>query len=228
ALADLTDDERTRLFSALSNHMVSSGDDSSAIHHLIGTIYTFRLEEQSTPLRGGREFGSLLNACGRMGKPGVGISVCLGDREDAMDEAQEVLGEYRITIAKALDWVQMNDKVEEQEHIYVITAEDKVNDTVIGVVSGVLLGQGILKEKKPIVATAFTEDDQLKISTRGLDELVKAGLHMGLVMQEAAEAVGGGGGGHDIAAGAYIPRNKEREFLENVNRLVEKALTESG
>lgn len=228
ALADLSDDERTRLFSALSNHMVSSGCDSSVIHQLIGTIYTFRLEEKSSPLRGGREFGSLLNACGRMGKPGVGISVCLGDRGDAMDEAQEVLGDYRIAIAKALDWVQMNDSVVEQEHIYVITAEDKVNDTVIGVVSGVLLGQGILKSKKPIVATAFTDDDQLKVSTRGLDELVKAGLHMGLVMQEAAETVGGGGGGHDIAAGAYIPRNKEREFLENVSRLVEKTLKAAG
>jgi len=228
ALADLTDDERTRLFSALSNHMVSSGCDSSAIHQLIGTIYTFRLEESSTPLRGGREYGSLLNACGRMGKPGVGLSVCLGDRGDAMAEAQDVLGEYRIAIAQALDWVQMNDKVEEQEHIYVITAEDKVNDTVIGVVSGILLGQGILKSKKPIVATAFTEDDQLKISTRGLDELVKAGLHMGLVMQEAAEAVEGGGGGHDIAAGAYIPMNREKEFLENVNRLIEKTLKASA
>ena len=228
ALADLTDDERTRLFSALSNHMVSSGCDSSAIHQLIGTIYTFRLEEPSTPLRGGREYGSLLNACGRMGKPGVGLSVCLGDRGDAMAEAQGVLGEYRIAIAQALDWVQMNDKVEEQEHIYVITAEDKVNDTVIGVVSGVLLGQGILKSKKPIVATAFTEDDQLKISTRGLDELVKAGLHMGLVMQEAAEAVEGGGGGHNIAAGAYIPRNREKEFLENVNRIIEKTLKASA
>jgi RecJ-like exonuclease len=228
ALADLTDDERTRLFSALSNHMVSSGCDSTAIHQLIGTIYTFRLEEQSTPLRGGREYGSLLNACGRMGKPGVGLCVCLGDRGDAMAEAQNALAEYRIAIAQALDWVQMNDKVEEQEHIYVITAEDKVNDTVIGVVSGVLLGQGILKSKKPIVATAYTEDDQLKISTRGLDELVKAGLHMGLIMQEAAETVEGGGGGHDIAAGAYIPMNREKEFLENVNRLVEKTLKASS
>ena len=145
-----------------------------------------------------------------------------------MAEAQDVLGEYRIAIAQALDWVQMNDKVEEQEHIYVITAEDKVNDTVIGVVSGILLGQGILKSKKPIVATAFTEDDKLKISTRGLDELVKAGLHMGLVMQEAAEAVEGGGGGHDIAAGAYIPMNREKEFLENVNRLIEKTLKASA
>jgi RecJ-like exonuclease len=225
ALSDLTDDEKTTLFSKLSSHMVSSGCDSKVIHQLIGTIYTFKLEEQSTPLRSGREYGSLLNACGRMGKPGVGLSVCLGDRGDAMAEAQDTLADYRIAISQALDWVQMNDRVEEQEHIYIIRAEDKVNDTVIGVVSGILLSQGILKENKPIVASAYSDDDQLKISTRGTEELVEAGLHMGLVMQEAAEPVEGGGGGHDIAAGAYIPMNKEREFLENVNRLVAEKLS---
>jgi single-stranded-DNA-specific exonuclease len=224
ALADLTDEEKTLLFSKLSNHMVSSGCDSKAIHQLIGTIYTFKMEEQSTALRSGREYGSLLNACGKMGMPGVGLSVCLGDRGSVMAEAQDTLAKYRVTISKALDWVQMNDSVEEQDHIYVIRAMDKVNDTVIGVVCGILLSQGILKGNKPIVASAYSEDDQLKISTRGTDELVEAGLHMGLVMQEAAEPVEGGGGGHDIAAGAYIPMNKEREFLENVNRLVAEKL----
>ena len=224
ALADLTDEEKTRLFSTLSNHMVSSGCDSKAIHQLIGTIYTFKLEEPSTALRSGREYGSLLNACGRMDKQGVGLGVVMGDRGEAMVEAQETLEEYRRTIGKALDWVQMNQKVEELENIYVIRAEDNVNDTVIGVVSGILLSQGILKKMKPIVATAYSEDDQLKVSARGVEELVEKGLHMGRVMQQAAETVEGGGGGHDIAAGAYIPVNKETAFLEEVNRLVAAAL----
>ncbi|MCW4012762.1 MAG: DHH family phosphoesterase [Candidatus Bathyarchaeota archaeon] len=220
ALADLSDDEKTRLFSALSNHMVSSGCSSDSIHQLIGTIYTFKLEEPSTPLRSGREYGSLLNACGRMDKQGVGLSVAIGDREEAMDEAQETLELYRRTIGEALDWVQMNDKVEEMDHIYVIKAMDQINDTVIGVVSGILLSQGILKEKKPIIATAVSEEDQLKVSARGLEELVEQGIHMGKIMQEAAEQVEGGGGGHDIAAGAYIPAKGENKFLREVDRLV--------
>jgi len=224
ALADLEDEEKTRLFSALSNHMVSSGCDSKVIHQLIGTIYTFKLEEPSTALRSGREYGSLLNACGRMDKQGVGLGVVMGDRGEAMVEAQETLEEYRRTIGQALDWVQMNEKVEEMENIYVIRAEDNVNDTVIGVVSGILLSQGILKKLKPIIATAYSEDDQLKVSARGVEELVEKGLHMGLVMQQAAETVEGGGGGHDIAAGAYVPVNKETAFLEEVNRLVAAAL----
>ena len=224
ALADLSDEEKTKLFSALSSHMISSGCDSSAIHQLIGTIYTFKLEEPSTPLRSGREYGSLLNACGRMGKQGVSLSVAMGDRKEAMLEAQETLEEYRRTISQALDWVEMNDKVDEMDNIYVIRAEDQVNDTVIGVISGILLSQGILKKKMPIIATAYSEDDQLKISARGIEELVQRGLHMGIIMQKAAEQVDGGGGGHDIAAGAYIPVNKEMAFLEEVNRLVAEVL----
>jgi RecJ-like exonuclease len=39
-------------------------------------------------------------------------------------------------------------------------------------------------------------------------------------MGEAARAVGGDGGGHDIAAGATIPAGTEPEFVERADRLV--------
>lgn len=224
SLADLDADENRVLFSSLSSHMVNQGCDSKAIHQLIGTIYTLKLEEPSTSLRNGREYASLLNACGRMGKQGVGLSICLGDRGDALVEAQETLDEYRRRIAQCLDWVQGNEKVVEKENIYVIQAADNVDDTVIGVISGILLGQGILKHEKPIISTAWSEDGTLKVSARGLDSLVGKGLHMGKVMQEAAELVDGGGGGHDVAAGAYIALEKEGEFLDAVNRIVSKHL----
>jgi single-stranded-DNA-specific exonuclease len=224
ALADLSDEEKRTLFSALSNHMVGEGCDAGAVHQLLGTIYTFRLEEPSTCLRSGREYGSLLNACGRMGRQGVGLSVCLGDRGDAMAEAQETLDLYRRRIGSSLDLVRENDMVEELDNVYLIRAGDAIDDTVIGVVSGILLSQGILKNMKPIVSTALSEDGQVKVSARGSTELASRGLHMGLVMQKAAEAVGGGGGGHDVAAGAYVPIDKEEEFIAMVNSLVPEHL----
>lgn len=226
ALADLSDAEKTTLFSALSSHMVGEGCDAEAVHQLLGTIYTFRLEEPSTCLRSGREYGSLLNACGRMERQGVGLSVCLGDRGEAMAEAQETLDLYRRRIGSSLDLVRENEMVEELDNIYLIRAGDAIDDTVIGVVSGILLSQGILKNMKPIVSTALSEDDQVKVSARGSTELASRGLHMGLVMQKAAEAVGGGGGGHDVAAGAYVPIDKEEEFIAMVNSLVPEHLKE--
>ena len=224
SLADLSEEEKRTLFSALSNHMVGEGCDAEAVHQLLGTIYTFRLEEPSTCLRSGREYGSLLNACGRMDKQGVGLSVCLGDRGEAMAEAQETLDLYRRKIGSSLDLVRENDMVKELDNIYLIRAGDSIDDTVIGVVSGILLSQGILKSMKPIVSTAVSEDHQVKVSARGTMELASRGLHMGLVMQKAAEAVGGGGGGHDVAAGAYVPIDKEEEFIDRVNSLVPEHL----
>ena len=226
SLADLDDNETRLLFSSLSSHMVNNGCSSESIHQLIGTIYTFKLEEPSTSLRNGREYASLLNACGRMGRPGLGISICLGDRSDALEEAQEVLDEYRWKIAQSLDWVQSNEKVVEKDGIYVINAEDHIDDTVIGVVSGILLGQGILKHKKPIISTAWSEDDTIKVSARGLESLVEKGIHMGKVMQEAAELVEGAGGGHDVAAGAYIPLGREEDFLSAVDEIIRRYLQE--
>ena len=220
ALADLSEDEKRTLFSALSSHMVSTGCDPSSVHQLIGTIYTFRLEDPGTALRSGREYASLLNACGRMGRAGVGLGICLGDRGEVMAEAQQTLDEYRRRIGSALDLVQTAGMVQELDRVYVIRAGDKIDDTVIGVVSGILLGQGILKGSKPIIATALSEDGQVKVSARGTEELVARGFHMGRVMQAAAEALGGGGGGHDVAAGAYIPADKEEEFIAKVNGLV--------
>lgn len=220
SLADLDTDETKMLFSALSSHMLSSGCSGDSIHKLLGTIYTLTGETTGTSMRSGREYGSLLNACGRMGRPGVGVAVCLGDRVEAVDEAHEALETYRRSIAESLDWVQNMDGVKERANIYVIQAGDSVPDTVIGVVSGILLSQGLLKAEKPIVSTAVDEEGQLKVSARSIESLVERGLHMGKVMQAAAELVEGGGGGHDIAAGAFIPAEREEEFMDEVDRLV--------
>jgi RecJ-like exonuclease len=41
-------------------------------------------------------------------------------------------------------------------------------------------------------------------------------------MQEAAIGVNGAGGGHDNAAGAFIPKGVEDEFMRRVDELVAK------
>jgi len=45
---------------------------------------------------------------------------------------------------------------------------------------------------------------------------------LGNALKNAAEKVGGIGGGHPVAAGAKINKNKEEEFLEEVDKELEK------
>jgi len=43
-------------------------------------------------------------------------------------------------------------------------------------------------------------------------------------MKKSSEKVGGVGGGHNIAAGATIPKGKEEEFLTFADKLVKEQL----
>ena len=224
ALRDLTEEEKRTLFSALSNHMIYEGCEPEAVHDLVGTIYTLKGEESWTPLRDGREFASLLNACARMGRPSLGLSICMGDRDEAMKEASETLDGYRRKIGEYLDWVRAGDHIQERERIYTLVTHGDIDERIIGVVASILLSTGILKHNKPIVASAPADEGLIKISARATEAMAKAGLDLGDVMMKAAEPFEGRGGGHDIAAGAFLPEEKREDFLVTVDRLVGEQL----
>ena len=65
----------------------------------------------------------------------------------------------------------------------------------------------------------------LKVSSRANRGLVRRGLHLGNAMNECSSAVGGEGGGHDIAAGARIPKERRDEFLALVDKMFKKQLS---
>ncbi|MDI6887894.1 MAG: DHHA1 domain-containing protein, partial [Candidatus Thermoplasmatota archaeon] len=44
-------------------------------------------------------------------------------------------------------------------------------------------------------------------------------------LTKAAQVVGGIGGGHNIAAGATIPKGSEEEFLNEVERVIKEQLS---
>ncbi len=220
SLSDLDEEEKRKLFSSLSSHMVAQGCDAKTVHNLIGTVYTFTKEEATTPMRDGREYSSLLNACARMRRPSLGIGICLGDRGEAMRDAEKTVDEYRRKIGGYLDWVRAGDRIREMKAIYVLSAGGDIDENIVGVVSSILLGQGILKSTKPIVSAANSDDGTVKISSRIAEGTAYMGIHLGKVMQEAAGGVGGAGGGHDNAAGAFIPQGREEDFMRRVDDLV--------
>jgi single-stranded-DNA-specific exonuclease len=220
ALRDLSEDEKRDLFSALTKHMVYEGCATEAVHDLVGTIYTLKGEEAWTPMRDGREYASLLNACARMGRPSLGLCICLGDRNEAVTEAEAVLDGYRRKIGEYLDLAREEGRIEEMGSIYSLRAHGDIDDRIIGVVSSILLSTGILKNQKPIVALAQSEEGLVKVSARATEAMARRGLDLGEVMMKASEPFEGRGGGHDIAAGAFLPEDRETAFLELVDRLV--------
>ncbi len=225
ALRDLSEEEKRKMFSSLADYLVSKGYSSDVAISLIGSVYTLRHEDPWTPLRDAREFSVLLNAAGRMDKPSLGVAVCMGDRGTALEEANTVLGEYRKTIIKYLDWLnEKPSRIEELSNIYVVRGGSFIKEKMIGTVSSIL-SSSLGKLGKPIVAySTVSEEDLAKVSARASDILTGRGLNLGEILRIAAEGHMGRGGGHNIAAGAQVPIKHTEAFIRLVDELVKKQL----
>ena len=99
-----------------------------------------------------------------------------------------------------------------------------IRSNVVGTIAGMILSYG--DWRKPIIA--FTqvsdENEDLKISLRCSKLLAYDGIHFGSIIREVAQSLGGNGGGHDVACGAYIPKDKRNEFLNLMNEKLEGKL----
>ena len=224
ALRDLSEEEKKRLCSALADYLLSKGLHYE-VSNLIGHVYILNREEPWTPLRDAREFSVLLNATGRMDKPSLGVAVCMGDRGSALEEANNVLREYRRTIGKYLGWVmEKPERMEELENIYVVHGEDFLKDKIVGAISSIL-STSLPNPEKPLIMYANVEEGEIaKFSARTVDMVTKKGANLGEIMQVAAEKCLGKGGGHNIAAGAQVPIENINTFIKIVDELVGKQL----
>jgi RecJ-like exonuclease len=220
ALRDLSENEKKELFSALADYLTSKGFSGNVALNLIGNVYTLIHEEPWTPMRDAREFASLLNATGRMDKPSLGVALCMGDREPALEQANMVLEDYRLTITKYMNWLtEKPDRIQELSNIYVIRGGKTIDDKVISAIS-TILSTSLPKPEKPLIAySIIPQEGVAKISARA-PGLINKAINLGDIMRIAAEKFSGMGGGHDVAAGAQVPIHQIEEFLKFTDELV--------
>jgi single-stranded-DNA-specific exonuclease len=220
---DLSDDERRRVASALVQHALERGVPSESVESIVGTTYTLEAEPQGTELRDASEFSTLLNATARYERADVGLAVCLGNRDSALDRARRLLETHRQNLSAGIEWVEQQG-VELSDHLQYFDAGREIRETIVGIVAGMALGVDGVDADRPIVAFAHKNDDERKVSARGTARLVGQGLDLSRVMREASRAVGGDGGGHDVAAGATIPAGEEETFVREADAVLAEQL----
>jgi len=225
-LAELDEDEKKKLYNGLMKHLASLGLPPSLAKGIIGKVYELVKEEPWTYLRDAREFASLLNACGKTGNEWVGIAVAMGNRAELLEKAQKLLEDYRVKLARAIEYAMRDESRQELKHTIVIDGGDVIDHKLISSVASMISSTGILGENKILVAMASAEGS-IKVSARASKKLIKMGLDLGEILKEAARIVGGRGGGHDIAAGAEIPKMKKTLFVLEVDRITGEMLGDS-
>ncbi len=220
-ISSLTPDEKMKVTEVIASTLGSAGGATETLASLVGEVYTSESEDPFTPLRDAREYGTLLNACGRMGAAGIGVSVCLGDRSDALKAAMKTLSEYRSGINRALEGLSSEpSRIEQHGSLVLVKGEGVVDEKLLGPVISILASSPEFKDKVVVGSTA-SRDLELKISSR-VGDAYAGSVNLGLIMREAAEAVEGVGGGHAMAAGAKIPSSKAESFSKAV---VERVLS---
>ncbi len=223
ALRDLTPDEKRALCSALAEHLLSKSLHLE-VSALVGNVYVLTHEQPSTPLKDAREFSVVLNSTGRLDRPSLGIAVCMGDRGAALDEANQVLDNYRKEISRYLAWVmEAPERLREFEYVYVVYGENAVNEKVIGTIASIL-AYNLMSEKAILAFANVSEESIAKFSARTTETAVQKGMNLGDVLRIASEMYGGKGGGHNIAAGCQVPLGQVENFIKIANELVGKQL----
>ncbi len=149
---------------------------------------------------------NVINSTGRLGVPGVGLSVVMGDPA-AMEEGSRTRAQYRRNVQVGL--IGLRDRTTALERVQYFT-------NTVPNMGGALSGLGVSYILDPHrAAIAFTESGKdLKISGRATRALVSQGLDLADALSKASGTVGGVGGGHPIAAGATIPADRKDEFLQ--------------
>ena len=209
--AELNEDEKRQVIESITKF--TSGKNATEImSELIGYTYTFPREDKRSFLRDGREFSTMLNSCGRINRSGVGMAICMGDRNKILREGEKILTDYRKMIREYMN-ILANERwrISESETCVMVNGEDIVPETMTGTISSLIAGSPKNAGKIVILRTKG-EANTIKFSSRKSFSC-KSGINLSELMRTGAEKFEGIGGGHAAAAGAKITKDKLDGFL---------------
>lgn len=210
--AELSMEEQSTVIESIVQFL-SGKNLSDIVSELVGNTYTFPREDGRSFLRDGREFSTMLNSCGRIGKSGVGMAICMGDRNKMLMEGENILAEYRKMIRDYMNLLENQRwRISENQSRILVNGDGIIPETMTGTMSSLIAGSPKNAGKIVILRTSG-EQGTVKFSSRksyGCNNDV----NLSELMRVGAARFQGIGGGHDAAAGAKITKDKLDDFLD--------------
>ena len=220
-LADTTQEEKSIILDAIVKFVsaYSKYKTANLTENLVGYTYTLVGEDLRSQLRDAREFSTMLNACGRTGRAGIGVGICMGDRYACLTEGEQIADTYREIITKSISTILAEKwrTIDDGRSIFV-NAENVLADEMLGAVSSLLSGSPTLGDRVLCMWTR-NRNGLHKFSLRKCIGF-KSKSNLGLIVGNCAESVGGTGGGHQAAAGCKIPSSKLEDFVTCVRKAI--------
>ena len=217
ALAEFSQEEKSTIVEAVAKFVDSSDKRVSDIllDDLIGYVYTLSREDKRSLLRDAREFSTMLNACGRIGKAGVGIAMCMGDRNMALSAGEEIMDMYKMTLRNNISTIFSEKwRIADDGKTTFVNGDGILEEGMLGAVSTLLSGSPSLRGRLLFVRTLAKEGTYKFSSRKCLD--CKSQANLGVIMRQCSNALNGAGGGHSAAAGCSIPSFALDDFIAGI------------
>jgi len=213
-LAEFSQEEKAAIIEAIANFVAKSDKRLSDImrNDLLGYVYTLTREDRRSQLRDAREFSSLLNACGRKRSSGVGIAICMGDRNAALNTGEEIMSSFKRTLRNNLSNIFGEKwRLSDDGKTAFVNGDGVLEEDMLGAVSTLLSRSPSFWGRLLIVRT-LSSNGTYKFSSRKCIDC-QSEANLGKLMQECAAAFNGEGGGHSDAAGCTIPSHALEGFI---------------
>jgi RecJ-like exonuclease len=217
ALAEFSQEEKSTIVEAVAKFVDSSDKRVSDIllDDLIGYVYTLSREDKRSQLRDAREFSAMLNACGRIGKAGVGIAMCMGDRNMALSAGEEIMDMYKMTLRNNISTIFSEKwRLADDGKTTFVNGDGILEEGMLEAVSTLLSGSPSLRGRLLFVRTLAKEGSYKFSSRKCLD--CKSQANLGVIMRQCSNALNGAGGGHSAAAGCSIPSSALDDFIAGI------------
>ncbi|UCG89784.1 MAG: DHH family phosphoesterase [Candidatus Heimdallarchaeota archaeon] len=217
AFYDLSEEECRRLASEL---IVQYNVDPNEIYK---KDYKLNHEDMDF-LKDARVFVTKLNACGKLQRPDIGISLCLGDRQTTLRALKLIEKEYSRIISQNLKWALSEGHLQELSAIHLLDGRKSINERMIGTIISILSSRRDLNPK-PFLGCALTATGKVKISMR-LSRFQDQHIDLGQLLNQVIRDIEPESevGGHAAAAGAIISETFLSDFITLVNQLILEGL----
>lgn len=213
-VSELTQEEKEQIVRVVVEHTASKGAKIRS-SDFMETTYVFPDEAESS-LAVAHEFGSLLNACGRMRRAELGLLLAAGSRGEVLLEVSKLVEEKRAKVAAQLEEARKSFYV--REGVMVVDGRRFIDENFAGTVSTVL-SKSPVHHGQVILIFTDTADGGLKVSSRAPVPLTDQGFNLGRILSKVATKLGGEGGGHKMAAGATIPSENAETAIEQITQV---------
>ncbi|MFH0808248.1 MAG: DHH family phosphoesterase [archaeon] len=214
-LMEISDDEMSKLITAI---LIRRAQDNKP-EDILGNLYILKFFNTKEDVR---EISTLINACARLGHTDIAISYCL-ENESAKSQALDIYTKYKQELVSGLKIAEKMDKIKGKGFV-ILNAKDQIKDAIVGTICSMLSSSPTYDQGTILIGMAYSED-KIKVSARIVGQ---EGRNLKEVLEKTVITFKGENpltiaevGGHHLAAGCLVERDKESSFIETLKKELE-------